>query len=206
MSGPKAEAEKKTISTAVLCLGLSMGMLGMAYAAVPLYQLFCQVTGYAGTTQRADDTTGKILDKKITVRFDANISNDLDWEFKPKQRSVTVRIGEKTQVSYQAKNLGPASWGTATFNVAPGAAGVYFNKIECFCFTEQELAAGQAVDMPIIFFIDPEIVNDPLLKDAPTITLSYTFFPDSQAEEKNKGKLTKTVDPKVDTDQTNSRL
>lgn len=204
---PENAEKKKTVSTAVLCLGLSLGMLGMAYAAVPLYQLFCQVTGYAGTTQRADDTTGKILDKTITVRFDSNISTDLDWEFKPKQRSVTVRIGEKTQVAYQAKNTGGnVSWGTATFNVAPGAAGVYFNKIECFCFTEQELAAGQAVDMPIIFFVDPEIVNDPLLKDAPTITLSYTFFPDTEAEEENRGKVTKTVDPKTDSAQTNSRL
>ena len=172
-------------STVLACLGVSFGMLGMAYAAVPLYQIFCQVTGYAGTTQRADDTTGDVLDKKITIRFDANTSNELDWAFAPKQRAITLRIGEKGQAFYKAKNLGDeTSFGTATFNVSPGAAGVYFNKIECFCFTEQELAAGQAVDMPVVFFVDPEIVNDPLMKDATTITLSYTFFPDEEAEHK----------------------
>ena len=180
----KSGNSSKARSTVIVCLGVAFGMLGMAYAAVPLYKIFCQVTGYAGTTQRADDTTGQILNKKITVRFDANTSNDLDWKFEPAQRSVTMKIGEKSQAFYKATNLGDApSWGTATFNVSPGAAGVYFNKIECFCFTEQELAAGQTVDMPVVFFVDPDIVNDRLLKDTDTITLSYTFFPDEEAEE-----------------------
>ena len=182
---PKEPNQGSNFKVLTVCLGVTFGMLGMAYAAVPLYQIFCQVTGYAGTTQRADDTTGTVLDKKITVRFDANISTDLDWSFAPKQRDITLRIGEKAQAVYVAKNTGnQVSHGTATFNVSPGAAGVYFNKIECFCFTEQELAAGQSVDMPVIFFIDPDIVNDALLKDAPTITLSYTFFPDESAEQK----------------------
>ena len=167
-----------------VCLGVTFGMLGMAYAAVPLYEIFCQVTGYAGTTQRAEDTTGVVLDKTIQVRFDSNISNDLDWEFAPKQREVTVKLGEKATVLYTAKNTGKFdSFGTATFNVSPGVAGAYFNKIECFCFTEQKLASGESVDMPVLFFVDPEIVNDPLLKDATTITLSYTFFPDEDAEQ-----------------------
>lgn len=167
-----------------LCLGLTFGMLALSFAAVPLYEIFCQVTGYAGTTQRAEATTGTVLDKKMIVRFNANTSNDLDWDFAPKQRSIELKIGEKSQAFYFAKNVGTdTSFGTATFNVSPGAAGVYFNKIECFCFTEQKLTAGQSVDMPVIFFIDPEIVNDPLLKDAKTITLSYTFFPDEDAEQ-----------------------
>lgn len=183
----------------VLCLGMTFGMLGMAYAAVPLYQWFCQVTGYAGTTQRAEDTTGEVLDKMITVRFDANVSNDLDWEFAPNQREITLKIGEKAQMSYTARNAGRlTSHGTATFNVSPGAAGIYFNKIECFCFTEQELASGESIDMPVLFFVDPEIVNDPLLKDAPTITLSYTFFPDDDWEEEVSSASPEKIDGGTD--------
>lgn len=159
-------------------------MLGMAYAAVPLYEIFCQVTGYGGTTQRSEATTGEVLARNITVRFDANVSNELNWEFKPRQRSITLQIGEKGQASYVSRNTGTdTSFGMATFNVSPQAAGAYFNKIECFCFTEQELRPGQEVDMPVVFFVDPEIVDDPLLKDVKAITLSYTFFPDEDAGE-----------------------
>lgn len=177
-------AEKAGLrSTVIVCLTVTFGMLGMAYAAVPLYQLFCQVTGYGGTTQRAADTTGTVLDRQIKVRFDANMSNALNWEFKPLQRSVTLKLGEKKQIAYRARNLGrAASFGTATFNVSPGVAGAYFNKIECFCFTQQELKPGQSIEMPVVFFVDPDIVNDPLLKDTGTITLSYTFFPDEAAD------------------------
>ncbi|MEL6967476.1 MAG: cytochrome c oxidase assembly protein [Pseudomonadota bacterium] len=168
-----------------LCLGLTFGMLGMSFAAVPLYQLFCQVTGYGGTTQRAEAPTGTVLDKKITVRFDANVSNDLPWSFGVKKREITLKIGEQKQVIYVARNLGAeANFGTATFNVTPGVAGQYFNKIQCFCFTEQKLNPGQSIDMPVVFFVDPDIVNDPLLKDTPEITLSYTFFPDEEAEQR----------------------
>jgi cytochrome c oxidase assembly protein subunit 11 len=189
-----------------VCLGVTFGMLGMAYAAVPLYQIFCQVTGYAGTTQRAEDSTGTVLNRTMTVRFDSNISSDLDWEFAPSQREITLRVGDKAQAFYTAKNLGgTASKGTATFNVSPGAAGVYFNKIECFCFTEQELAAGQSVDMPVLFFIDPDIVNDPLLKDAGTITLSYTFFPDDDDDDDER-ELTQTTPSDNDGGTTKSRL
>ncbi|MEM1039729.1 MAG: cytochrome c oxidase assembly protein [Pseudomonadota bacterium] len=171
--------------TVLLCLGMTFGMLGMSYAAVPLYAWFCQVTGYGGTTQRAEAPTGQVLDKVITVRFDANVSNDLAWTFEAKQRDVQVKIGEQKQVSYMARNDGrTASFGTATFNVTPGVAGAYFNKIQCFCFTEQELKPGQSIDMPVVFFVDPEIMNDPLLKDTKEITLSYTFFPDEDAEQR----------------------
>ncbi len=181
----QAASVSKNTRVLIICLGVTFGMLAMAFAAVPLYQLFCQVTGYAGTTQRADDITGTVLAKDITIRFDANVSNSLDWEFAPKERSVTLKIGEKGQAVYVARNVGKStSFGTATFNVSPQVAGAYFNKIECFCFTEQTLAVGESVNMPVVFFVDPEIVNDPLLKDTNTITLSYTFFPDIEAERK----------------------
>ncbi len=175
-------SDNRKIRVAVLCAGMTVAMLGMSYAAVPLYQLFCQVTGYAGTTQRADDISGKVLDRTIIVRFDANIDNKLNWNFAPKQRDVTIPIGAKTQIYYRAENTGSSgSFGTATFNVSPPQAGAYFNKIECFCFTEQYLDAGASMDMPVIFFVDPEIVDDPLLKDLDAITLSYTFFEDESA-------------------------
>ncbi|EKF41340.1 cytochrome c oxidase assembly protein [Nitratireductor indicus] len=162
---------------AVLCFALVGGMVGMAYAAVPLYQMFCQVTGYGGTTQRVEQYSDTILDQKITVRFDANV-NGVPWEFKPVQREVTMRIGETEQISYLAHNVSDrVTAGTATFNVSPPQAGAYFNKVECFCFTEQELQPGQSYDMPVVFFVDPEIVKVPELKNLKTITLSYTFFP-----------------------------
>ncbi|MFD0915944.1 cytochrome c oxidase assembly protein [Pseudahrensia aquimaris] len=176
---------KSYTRTVYMCCAMTFGMLGLSYASVPLYDWFCRVTGYAGTTQRAEDTTGTVLDRKIVVRFDANTSNNLAWDFKPFEREITVRIGEKSQTHYVAKNIGSSpSFGTASFNVSPQQAGPYFSKIECFCFTEQELAAGEKVDMPVIFFVDPDIVNDPLLKDLGAITLSYTFFPDEDAEQK----------------------
>jgi cytochrome c oxidase assembly protein subunit 11 len=173
---------RKQVRVALICCGVFIGMLAMSYAAVPLYDLFCRVTGYGGTTQRAQDTSGKVLDRTITVRFDANTHTDLSWDFQPVQRAVEIKIGEKSQIFYRATNVGSLeTWGTASFNVSPPQAGVYFNKIECFCFTEQHLAAGQSVDMPVIFFIDPDIADDPLLKNADTITLSYTFFVDEDA-------------------------
>ncbi len=176
---PDSDGRKFRINATVafMCLGFVGGMLGLSYASVPLYRIFCQVTGYGGTTQKAEDFTGKISDKTITVSFDSNISQDLDWSFKPKERSVKLRLGEKVTAIYLAKNTGDASsTGEATFNVSPQAAGQYFNKIECFCFTEQTLKPGEMVEMPVLFFIDPDIENDPLLKNAEIITLSYSFY------------------------------
>jgi cytochrome c oxidase assembly protein subunit 11 len=177
-AGNKARRKGWSNTTiAVACAGFFAGMVGMAYASVPLYQLFCQVTGYGGTTQRVEQASERILDKTIAVRFDAN-TNGIGWDFRPKQRQVTLKIGETAQVAYEARNmLSSATTGTATFNVTPQAAGAYFNKVDCFCFTEQTLEAGQSVDMPVVFFVDPEIVDSPELKDISTITLSYTFFP-----------------------------
>ncbi len=180
--GPKPKPDgpgwRLNSSVVILCLSIVGGMAGLSYAAVPLYRLFCQITGYGGTTQKADSYEGEISDKVITVSFDSNLSKDLDWSFKPKQRKIEVRLGEKATAVYLAKNIGTgSSVGEATFNVSPQLAGQYFNKIECFCFTEQTLAPGETAEMPVLFFVDPEIVNDPLFTTLTTITLSYTMYP-----------------------------
>lgn len=164
--------------------GLVVAMVGLSYAAVPLYQLFCQVTGYGGTTQRAETMPDTVLDRKVTVRFDANTARGMGWEFKPVQRQIEIRVGESALAFYEAKNItGKRITGTATFNVTPEAAGVYFSKVDCFCFTEQTLEANQRVDMPVTFFIDPEIVKDRETKNIQEITLSYTFFPVKEGED-----------------------
>ena len=158
-------------------VGLVVGMLGLSYAAVPLYKIFCQVTGYAGTTQRAKAAPEHVSKELVTVRFDANTSRNLDWHFKPAQRSITMRIGEEKLAFYEATNNSDKPiTGTATFNVTPAIAGSYFNKIDCFCFTEQTLQPGESVQMPVSFFIDPDILTDRDTKDVKEITLSYTFF------------------------------
>ena len=159
----------------VLCI--LAGMTTLTAYAVPLYELFCKVTGYGGTTQVAVGPAKSVLDRKITIRFNADTNTELPWKFKAVQNSVSVKIGEPVLAFYEAKSL--ASYdvtGTATFNVVPNKAGKYFNKIDCFCFTEQTLKAGARVDLPVQFHIDPAIANDRGLDDVETITLSYTFF------------------------------
>lgn len=181
--------EEKTLSRSNRRLALAVGgvffaMVGVAYAAVPLYELFCRVTGYGGTTQRADAGADTVIDRTITIRFDANVNSKLGWEFKPLQRTITLKMGETAEVAYYAANKGATgSVGTSVFNVTPFEAGAYFNKIECFCFTEQELASGESVEMPVVFFVDPEMDKDEDLKHVKEITLSYTFFPAANAEE-----------------------
>jgi len=163
---------------AAVCVAFFGGMIGMAYAAVPLYAMFCQMTGYGGTTQRVEQYSDRVLDKKITVRFDANVSGGLPWDFKPVQRDITMKIGETAQIHYAASNpFSTPTAGRATFNVTPEMAGAYFNKVECFCFTDTTLKPGETLDMPVVFYVDPDIVDVPELKDITTITLSYTFFP-----------------------------
>jgi cytochrome c oxidase assembly protein subunit 11 len=170
------------LKIALLCAGVAAGMVGLSYAAVPLYQIFCQVTGYGGTTNRADAASASVLDRQITIRFDGNVSKDIPWDFKPVSEPVTLKVGETGLAFYEAyNNSDKPIVGTATFNVTPQQAGYYFNKIECFCFTEQRLEPGQRVDMPVTFFIDPEIADDPQLDSIKTITLSYTFFPKKEA-------------------------
>tara|TARA_B100000686_G_scaffold296774_2_gene328602 strand:+ start:54 stop:641 length:588 start_codon:yes stop_codon:yes gene_type:complete len=161
---------------AVLFL-VSFVMVGAAYAAVPLYDLFCRVTGYGGTTQIATNGPQEILDRKINIRFNADIDRKLPWQFKPVQENLKLKIGQRALVFFKATNLSNEEIiGTASFNVMPAKAGQYFNKIDCFCFTEQKLAAGSNVEMPVSFFIDPALATDPNLDDIDTITLSYTFF------------------------------
>ncbi len=170
---------KRVSNTAIFagCAVFVAGMVGAAYASVPLYRLFCQVTGYNGTTQRVEQYSDKILSKPIQVTFDANISPGLNWEFKP-AKAVNPKIGETVQIEYTATNrsLKPTT-GSAVFNVTPMEAGAYFNKVECFCFTEQTLQPGQSVQMPVVFFVDPELATAPETKNIKTITLSYTFYP-----------------------------
>jgi len=156
---------------------VAVGMVGLSYAAVPLYDLFCRVTGFAGTTQVAEEKSTAISQRAIKIRFDA-MAADIEWAFQPVQRQIRLQIGENVVAFYRATNQSDRPLtGTATFNVTPLKAGAYFNKVECFCFTEQTLAPGESVDMPVAFFVDPEIEADPNLNDVKTITLSYTFYP-----------------------------
>ena len=153
-------------------------MLALAYASVPLYQMFCRVTGYAGTTQRATAPSATILDRTITVRFDATVAPGLSWTFEPVERTQTLRIGETGLALYRATNTtGQPLTGTATYNVTPDQAGIFFNKLACFCFTEQTLEPGQSIDMPVSYFVDPAIAADDVARGFNTITLSYTFYP-----------------------------
>ena len=164
--------------TAAVLLVFVAGMVGMSFAAVPLYRIFCQVTGYGGTTRRAQVAPKNVLDRVVTVRFDSNISNNLGWSFRPVKRSVDVKLGEVGTVSFLAENrTGQTETGTAAFNVAPDQAGAYFNKIACFCFTEQTLAPGEKKELGVSFFVDPAYADDPNLENITTITLSYSFYP-----------------------------
>ena len=173
-----AKTQRLNRVIAGVCLAFFGGMVGAAYASVPLYKLFCQVTGYGGTTQRVEQYSDKVLDRTITVRFDTNMSGGIPWQFAPVERDITMKIGETVQVRFRATNLfDKPSSGRATFNVSPEMAGAYFNKMECFCFTDTTLKAGETLDMPVVFYVDPAIVDVPELKDVKTITLSYTMFP-----------------------------
>lgn len=163
--------------TAVLLVAVTIGMVGLSFAAVPLYRLFCQVTGYGGTTQVAEEAPAVIAERVITIHFNADVGQGLPWRFKPKQRAIEVRPGETHLAFYEAENLSAEPiLGSSTFNVTPQKAGIYFNKIQCFCFEEQFLEAGESAEFGVTFFIDPEIVTDRDMHDLDTITLSYTFF------------------------------
>jgi cytochrome c oxidase assembly protein subunit 11 len=168
---------RKNARTARLMALLVAGMLALAFASVPLYRAFCQLTGFDGTPLRAEKAPGAVAGQ-IGVRFDANINADLPWKFEPVQETVRIAPGARTQILYRATNLtARTTTGQAVFNVSPEIAGPYFSKIECFCFTEQTLKAGQKVDMPVVFYVDPAFAKDPDTKDIDEITLSYTFYP-----------------------------
>ena len=181
---------------AVLAGCLAFGMLGLAYAAVPLYRMFCQATGYAGTTQKVTHASQTVLDRTVTVRFDANVAPGLTWNFAPVERTMSLRVGETGLAVFKATNTGSvAQTGTATFNVTPELFGSYFNKIECFCFTEQTIAPGATVELPVSFFVDPAYVNDKDIGHVGELTLSYSFYrvdkPKRQAEPRREPAVVK---------------
>jgi cytochrome c oxidase assembly protein subunit 11 len=153
------------------------GMVGLSFASVPLYRLFCQATGYGGVPQRAEKAPGAVLDRTVLIRFDGNVDGALPWTFAPVERTMAVKIGETALAFFKATNRAAVPvTGQAVFNVAPELAGRYFTKIQCFCFTQQTLQPGQSVEMPVTFFVDPKIVEDEDTKNISEITLSYTFY------------------------------
>ncbi|WP_341704666.1 cytochrome c oxidase assembly protein [Ferrovibrio sp.] len=193
MSGRRSNAR-----VALICAAVAVTMVGGAFASAPLYSLFCRVTGFAGTPLRATAAPGVAdpAERTITVRFNADTAPGMPWKFQPVQRTVTVRPGEEMLIFYRATNpTARPVMGQAAFNVTPEKAGQYFNKIACFCFTEQRLAPGQTVDMPVSFFVDPQLLKDPLTRDISEITLSYTFFrmPDEEKRVSDRGDAARPV-------------
>jgi len=179
---------RRNKTVAIMVGAVVAGMIGLSYAAVPLYQLFCQITGYGGTTQVAKTSSDvPVLERRMTITFDANVSPDLAWTFKPVQKNLTVQVGKETLAFYEARNdTNEAITGSATFNVTPYKVGQYFAKVDCFCFQEQTLQPGQVVSMPVSFFVDPEIAKDKNAYDVSNIILSYTFF---RSDEDSKAKI-----------------
>ena len=177
-----ALSHKRKRMMLVVLGGVACGMVGLSFAAVPLYDLFCSVTGFGGTTQTADAAPAEVGNRVMAVQFNSDVSNDVPWRFKPSQREVELRVGEVGLAFYTAINESNNTiLGSATFNVTPLKAGIYFTKVDCFCFEEQVLRPGESAELPVTFFIDPDIVNDRDMDDVMTITLSYTFF--NQGEE-----------------------
>jgi cytochrome c oxidase assembly protein subunit 11 len=187
VAGPRSNGPQsgKNGRVAMMAAAAALAMLGLGFASVPLYRMFCQATGFGGTTMRIDEAqaaTIKSTDTVVTIRFDANVERGMPWEFRPKQNRDTVSIGTRDMAVYVARNTSnKAMTGTATFNVEPELAGKYFSKVQCFCFTEQTLRPGQEVEMPVIYYVDPKILQDPETKDVDSITLSYTFHPTPDA-------------------------
>lgn len=168
---------QKNRRTALWMALVVAAMIGLAFASVPLYRMFCSLTGFGGTPLRAERAPGAIAGR-VGVRFDANVHPGLPWRFEPEQQRVEIKPGAQTRILYRAQNLSARPWtGQAAYNVSPDQAGKYFKKIQCFCFTEQTLKAGETVDMPVVFFVDPKIKDDPDTRDIDEITLSYTFYP-----------------------------
>lgn len=182
----RAVARHKTV-TGLALAGLVVAMVGLSYASVPLYRLFCQLTGFGGTPQIATEVPREVLERIVTVRFNAEIAPGLAWKFEPVERDITLQIGENALAFYRAANLTDRPLvGMATFNVTPDKAGQYFNKIACFCFDQQRLEPGQSVDMPVSFFVDPSLAKDRNMNDVSHITLSYTFFPVDDGAKQNR--------------------
>ncbi len=175
---PALPQAKKNLRVALAAGGIFVSMIGLAYASVPLYKIFCQQTGFGGTTQRAAKAPDKATQQFINVRFDANLSSQLNWRFQPKQTVMRVKIGEQNMAYFEATNLAKhENTGSAVYNVSPPLAGAYFDKIQCFCFTKQTIKSGESVEFPVVFFVDPDILQDADAKAIDEITLSYTFYP-----------------------------
>lgn len=177
MGHPQPNPNKNHGRVAAGLVAIVVAMGGLSYAAVPAYRLFCSVTGFGGTTQVADAPVGEVLKRTVRVRFTADTGPNMPWQFEPETREITLQIGASGFATYQAHNpTASAISGTAMYNVNPAKAGIYFNKVQCFCFDEQTLSPGQEVAMPVYFYIDPAMADDPNLTDVEVITLSYTFF------------------------------
>ncbi|MGE0714345.1 MAG: cytochrome c oxidase assembly protein [Alphaproteobacteria bacterium] len=176
---------------AAVLAGVVVVMVGASFAAVPLYRIFCQVTGFAGTPIRADRPSETAVADAITVRFSATVQSELPWRFEPEVPSIRIPIGENGLVAFRARNLSSQPLvGTATFNITPEKAAPYFAKTQCFCFSEQRLDAGETADMPVAFYVDPEILKNPGTRDLKTITLSYTFFRSTAAADRRAAATT----------------
>ncbi|HRJ67381.1 MAG TPA: cytochrome c oxidase assembly protein [Alphaproteobacteria bacterium] len=173
-----SDLQRKNAKVMLVTLGVVFGMIGLSFASVPLYRMICQVTGWGGTTQMVEaNTSDKIYDREITIRFNADVAQGMPWEFKPELRSVPVKVGQDGLISFVAKNLSDTPvTGTAVYNVTPLKVAKYFYKTQCFCFGEQTLQPGQMQHMPVTFFVDPAIMQDRDMDDVKTITLSYSFF------------------------------
>lgn len=180
-------ASRRNHATLLSLLAIAAGMAGLAYGAVPLYRIFCQVTGFGGTTQAAENIPSTISNRMVTVRFNTDIAPDLPWTFAAETKSVQTHIGEQMLVTFKAENLSDTpTRGIAAYNVTPPQFGPYFNKVQCFCFENQPLGPNEKAMMPVSFFIDPAMLDDPALKNADSVTLSYTFF---KAKDEKVGNL-----------------
>jgi cytochrome c oxidase assembly protein subunit 11 len=185
-------------TTVALLAAVVCGMVGLSFASVPLYRLFCQATGFGGTTQRAAAAPDEVVGALVTVRFDAQTAPDLGWEFRPLESAVRLHPGEQREVLFRATNrMAETVTGTATFNVTPTKTGIYFDKLQCFCFNEQQLKPGESRDMGVVFFVDPDLLTDPNTSDVRTITLSYTMFRAPQAERSNTAAAPQSPAPQV---------
>jgi cytochrome c oxidase assembly protein subunit 11 len=189
---PVSHRRRRDLLVASACGAFAVAMVGAAYAAVPLYNWFCRTTGFAGTTQVATAAPAHALARKIVVRFDANVTGGLPWRFEPEQNSIEVRIGDVVTVNYVVTNESARETvGQASYNVSPPTVGAYFSKINCFCFTEQRFKPGEKREMPVVFFVDPELANDAEQDGLNTITLSYTMYPVRQSEPQSVGSVTR---------------
>ncbi|MDO9222571.1 MAG: cytochrome c oxidase assembly protein [Caulobacter sp.] len=179
-SDPDGRTRGRNARLGLICGVIFAGMVGMAYASVPLYKAFCQLTGFDGTVRKADKAPDRVLDRKLTIRFDANV-RDLPWTFTPNQVSQELKIGDTGLAFYKVTNNGKTPLtGRASYNVIPESAGLYFQKLECFCFTDQTIAPGATVEFPVVYFVDPKFAEDFETSGAQEVTLSYTFFPSTE--------------------------